>query len=40
MAQLRTLPFDHDELFGGKLEEASKQAEEQGHWQHNMKVAF
>ncbi len=27
-AQLRTLPLGHEELFGGKLDEASKQAEE------------
>ncbi len=26
--QLHTLPLNHKELFGGKLDEASKQAEE------------
>ena len=30
----------HEELFGGKLEEASKQAEEQGCRQRELKVAF
>ena len=33
--QLQTLPLGHDKLFGGKLGEAFKQAEERGHHQHS-----
>ena len=39
-AKLRTLPLGHEELFGGKLDEASKQAEERGHRQCDLKVSF
>ncbi len=39
-AQLRTLPLGHEELFGGKLDKASKQAEERGRRQHVLKVLF
>ncbi len=39
-AQLHTLPSGHEELFRGKLDEASKQAEEQGHRQRELKVSF
>ncbi len=36
--QLRTLSLGHEELFGGKLDEASKQAEERGRCQRDLKV--
>ncbi len=39
-AQLCTLPLAHEELFGGKLGNASKQAEEQGYRQCELRVAF
>ena len=39
-AQLGTLPLGHKELFGGKLDEASKQAEERGHRQRELTVSF
>ena len=38
--QLRTLPLGHKELFGGKLDKASKQAEERGRRQRELKVSF
>ncbi len=38
--QLQTLPLGHDELLGGKLEEASKQVEKQGCCRRELKVAF
>ena len=37
--QLNSLPLSHKKLFGGKLDEASKQAEERGHHQHELKVS-
>ena len=39
-AQLRTLPLALEELFGGKLDEALKQAEEQAHRQCELKGFF
>ncbi len=38
--QLHTLLLGHEELFGGKLDDASKQAKEQGHHQCELKVSF
>ena len=39
-AQLHSLPLDHKELFGGKLDDASKQAEVRGCRQLELEVAF
>ncbi len=39
-AQLRTLPLGHEELFGVKLDNASKQAEERGRRQCELQVSF
>ncbi len=39
-AQLWTLLLGYEELFGGKLDEASDQAGERGHHQCELKVAF
>ncbi len=39
-AQLCTWPLHHGELFGGKLDKASKQAKERGHSQCEVKVSF
>ncbi len=39
-AQLRTLPLGQDELFAGKLDEASRQAEERSRRQRELKGSF
>ncbi len=39
-AELRILPMGHEDLFQGRLDEASKQAEGRGHRRHELEVSF